>query len=202
RPTRAVAAQSARYRSPPAPREINRGIIRLPSRARPPGGGGRGPARRGGPAPPQHPRVLLQVPQGAQDPLADRQLRPPAEGAHLAGVQEDEGAVADPAALAAGVAAPRGDPQLSADPAERVVHRAVLLGAQVEDVHRLPRPVDDAQHGVEAVLHVQVRLALPAVAEHLDLVRVLQELAVEVVDVAVRVALAEDRDEAEDVALE
>ena len=58
------------------------------------------------------------------------------------------------------------------------------------------------QDRVHAVLHVQVRLALRAVAQHVQLVGMRQQLLVEIEDVAVGVALAQDRDEAEDVALE
>jgi hypothetical protein len=55
---------------------------------------------------------------------------------------------------------------------------------------------------VDAVLHVEVALSLEPVAEDPQGIRVLDQLLVEIEDVAVGVALAEDRDEAEDVALE
>ena len=58
--------------------------------------------------------------------------------------------------------------------------------------------VEREQHRVDAVLHVEVRLALPAVAEHAQLSGRMLAGCVEVEHVAVRVALAEDRDEAED----
>ena len=58
------------------------------------------------------------------------------------------------------------------------------------------------QDGVEAVVDVEVRLALPAVAEHAQARRIAPQAPVEIEDVAVRVALAENRDETEDAALE
>ena len=58
------------------------------------------------------------------------------------------------------------------------------------------------QHRVDAVLHVEVRLALAGRCRARAARRVVAQAAVEVEDVAVRVALAEDRHEAEDVALE
>ena len=50
----------------------------------------------------------------------------------------------------------------------------------------------------DAVLHVEVGLLLPPVAEHAQARRVAPQRAVEVEHVPVRVALAEDRDEAKD----
>lgn len=57
----------------------------------------------------------------------------------------------------------------------------------------------DVEQGLDAVLHVKVALALGAVAEDAEAVGVFDELLVEVEDVAVRIAFAEDRNEAEDV---
>ena len=63
------------------------------------------------------------------------------------------------------------------------------------------RDADREQHRIDAVVHIEVGLALLAVAENAQPRRVLAQLLVEVEDVAVGVALAEDRDEAEDIAL-
>ena len=57
----------------------------------------------------------------------------------------------------------------------------------------------DVEESLNAILHVKVALALGAVTEDAEAVGVLDELLVEIEDVAVRVAFAEDRDEAEDV---
>src|SRR5207253_664787 len=62
--------------------------------------------------------------------------------------------------------------------------------------------VEDEQDGVDAVLNVEVGLALLAVAEDADAGRVAQQLPIEIDDMAMRVALAEDGDEAEHVSLE
>ena len=53
-------------------------------------------------------------------------------------------------------------------------------------------------HRRDAVPDVEIRLLLPAVAEHAQPRRILAQAPTEVEDVPVRVALAEDRDEAED----
>ena len=59
-----------------------------------------------------------------------------------------------------------------------------------------------SRSSVDAVLHVEIRLSLCAVAEDFQMIGMFGELLIEIEHVAVRVALAENRDEAEDVALE
>ena len=85
--------------------------------------------------------------------------------------------------------------------ADRVVDHDGLVGAEVVDVGaRLT--VDDARRRSgsrrDAVLDVEVGLLLAPVAQHAQARGVALERAVEVEHVPVRVALAEDRDEAED----
>ena len=117
-------------------------------------------------------------------------------------VEQDERAVADPAALAARIGQLRADAEALRNPADRVVDAACFVGAEIEDMDLVVEDADREQHRVDAVVHVEIGFALLAVAEHVKLRRVVAQLLVEVEDVAVRVALAEDRDEAEDVGLE
>ena len=120
------------------------------------------------------------------------------------GVEEDEGVVADPALVAAGIFKFRGQVQGLADGGDAVVDLHVFGGAEVVDLGVVlgvaggvaARGVEE---GLDAVLHVEVALALLAVAEDAEAVGVFDELFVEVEDVAVGVAFAEDGDEAEDV---
>src|SRR5262249_39811381 len=118
------------------------------------------------------------------------------------GVEEDEWAVADPAAFSAGIAATGRKTQVGADPAQRIVHGAVFVSAEVVNVDGLVDRVNGEHHGGNAILDVEVRLALFAVAQDVDLVRIAEQLVEEVEDVSVRVMLAQDGDEAEDVTLE
>ena len=146
--------------------------------------------------------IRLQVVERANDAFADRQLRRPAERADPRGVEEDERAVADPAALAAGVLQHR-----RRLPRRSVIQPIESFTSQYSSVPRLKtltlprRLLHRQQHRVDAVLDVEVRLALLAVAEHAKRVGIARRLSVEVEDVAVGVALAEDRDEAEDAGL-
>src|SRR5438270_2923467 len=75
----------------------------------------------------EHPGVGAQEVECAEDPLLDRELWRPAERPHAAAVEEDERAVADPATFAARVTEPRGEAERAGDPADRVVHHAILV---------------------------------------------------------------------------
>ena len=86
---------------------------------------------------------------------------------------------------------------------DRAVDVGHLVGAEVVD-HRSGREVarDEQRDRIEAVADVEVRLPLPAVAQHVQPRRVLAQRAIEVEEVPVGVALAHDRDEAQDDAAE
>src|SRR5262245_29398453 len=90
----------------------------------------------------QHPRVRTQVVERANHRVADAQLLTPTERLQLRGVEEDEGTVADPPAGAAGVVPLWGQTKPFGDPAERVVHFAVFIRAEVHHVHRVGRLLD------------------------------------------------------------
>src|ERR1700736_1409822 len=85
----------------------------------------------------EQPMVMLQILQRANDAFADRQLRTPTQGADVGRIQKDERTVADPAAVAACVSPPRLDAEVIANPAQRIVNTAVLLGTEVGNRHRL-----------------------------------------------------------------
>src|SRR5688572_14698382 len=142
----------------------------------------------------KQPSVRREIFHRFLDTLPDGQLRLPPKGANLLRIEKDKRAVADPPALAAGVGALGRDAHLGANPADGVVYLAEFICPEVVDVHagRLRRAVEHSQHRVDAVLHIQVTLALLAISEHGQLRRVLAELVIKVVHVAMAVALAED----------
>src|SRR5690348_15523759 len=140
----------------------------------------------------QEPGVIFQEFDGTLDSLADAQLRAPAQGANAAAVEEDERAVADPAPLAAGVGQVRLNTQVFADPADGVVDLAVFVRPQIEDIYFIGSLLNRQQHGVDAVLHIQIGLLLLAVSEHVEGIGMFEQLLVEVEDVPVRIPLAED----------
>src|SRR5260221_263192 len=86
--------------------------------------------------------ALLQDPPGrarvlwrAHDPLLDGELGAPAERADARAIEEDERAIAHPAALSAGVAQLRREAERARDPADGIVHLAVFICAQIEHIH-------------------------------------------------------------------
>src|SRR5262249_12244910 len=82
----------------------------------------------------QQPWIRLQILERADDAVTDREPRRPSDRLHLRRLEEDEGAIADPAAIATRVGELRRDSKMSGDPADGIVYLAVLVGAEVEDV--------------------------------------------------------------------
>ncbi len=151
-----------------------------------------------------NPAVGLKPAEGADDTLLDREFGFPAGGLDFFSVEEDEGVVANPAFVAAGVFDLGRHAEGGADVADALVDLHVFGRAEVIDlcvVLGFARGVlaRDVEDGVDAVLDVKVALALGAVAEDAEVAGVFEELFVKIEDVAVRVALAQDGDEAEDV---
>ena len=128
----------------------------------------------------------------------DRELGLPAEAAHFPAIEEDEGVIADPALLAAGVFEAGVEPELVRDPADGVGELAVAGNAEVKDADFLVGFVESDHDGVDAVLDVEVAFALGAIAEDAEVFGVFEELFVKIEDVAVGVAFAENGDEAKD----
>src|SRR2546427_1028812 len=131
-------------------------------------------------APLQEPRVLVQVAQRPDHALPDAQRRLPAQCADPGAVEKDERAIADPSSLPPRVNAFGGHAQILADPGDGIVHLAVLVGAEVEDVDLLASRLDCQEHRIDAVLDVQIGLPLLPVTEHGEAVLLRVYLYVEV----------------------
>src|ERR1035438_5027015 len=147
-------------------------------------------------------RVSAQEFQRADDALLDGERRFPAQAPQARAIQEDERAVGHPTTFAAGVAPFRLKAEMPGDPADGVVNLAILIRAQVENVDRVRAALRRQQDGVDAILHVEVRFPLEAVAQPVEAMGMFQQLPVEVEHVPVGVALAQNRYEAEDGPLE
>src|SRR4051794_38855945 len=143
-------------------------------------------------APLEHPLLLVQEFDGAFDRLTDGEAGLPAQSPELRAVEKNEGTVADPAALSASINELGRHFHVRANPSDGIVHRAVLVGAEVvHDAFFRGRP-DDREHGVHAVLHVEVRFSLLAIAEHVEPIGMSPKLSIEIEDVSVRIPLAEN----------
>src|SRR5262245_54569116 len=83
----------------------------------------------------EDPFIPLQKHKCPDNSFANGKLRRPAKPPYSGPVEETKRAVAHPAALTARVPDLRLDSQVLADPSNRIIHFAVLVGAEVEDVH-------------------------------------------------------------------
>ena len=84
-----------------------------------------------------------------------------------------------------------------ANPADRIGYLAILVSTQIVDLHIMPCGVRRAlsnhmQNRVETILNIQVTFALLAVSQHLQMIRVFDQLFVEIDNVSVSVALAQN----------
>ena len=66
--------------------------------------------------------------------------------------------------------------KLLANPANGVVDVAILVGPEIEDVHLAIRPIEGGKDCADAILHVQIRLPLVAVAQYVEPLRVPRKL--------------------------
>ena len=72
---------------------------------------------------------------GRQDCLANGELWPPAQRPDFGAVQQNKRAVANPTTFAASVCDLRMKAEIAANPADRVLDFAVLICAEIEDIH-------------------------------------------------------------------
>ena len=91
---------------------------------------------------------------------------------------------------------------MAGDPADRIIDLTVFVDTQVENVDSGRCMSNSQEDGIDAVLHIQIGFALLTIAQHLQFFRMVAQLFVEVKDMPVRVAFAENRDEPEKITLE
>src|ERR1700722_14083901 len=137
-----------------------------------------------------------------QNRLPDGQSRFPAQRANPRAIEQDKWAIPDPAAFASGVCKLRMQPQMFANPADGVVDFAIFVRAEIEDVYLAVRPLNRKKNGVNAILHVQVGCSLMPVPEHVATFGMLGNLPVKIENVSVLISFSQDRNKAENVALQ
>ena len=91
--------------------------------------------------------------------------------------------------------------EMLTNPGDRIVDLAIFVRPQIEDVHPTIRSVDGSKNSGDAILHIQIRFFLMAVAQHMKMFRMLGKLLVKIEHVPVRVALSQNRYEAKNEAL-
>ena len=72
-----------------------------------------------------------------------------------------------------------------ANPADGVVDLAIFVGPKIEEVHFAVGLFEGGKNGVDAILHLQIRLPLTAVAQHTEVCRMLGKLLVKIKHVPV-----------------
>src|ERR1043166_6809940 len=99
-----------------------------------------------------------EVFQCCYDAGLDGQLRCPTKGTDPAAVKEDEGIIANPAALAPRVDQLGRNVEPPTNPANRLVDLAIFILAQIEDIDRLGGFSDRNHDRVYAIVDIEVRL--------------------------------------------
>src|ERR1700676_4436944 len=93
------------------------------------------------------------------------------------------------------------------DPSDRISDSAKFVCTKIINDRLMFRcgrrtRVDRLQNRAQAILDIQIGLALSTVTQNSEMIRMFQKLLIEVEDMTVRVPLAQDRDEAKNVTLE
>jgi hypothetical protein len=61
--------------------------------------------------------------------------------------------------------------EMFTNPSDGIVDLAIFVRAKIENIYFIVRFVDDREDRVDAILHVQIRLFLMAVAQHVEMFR-------------------------------
>src|SRR5438105_5913429 len=149
----------------------------------------------------QQPGFLFQVIDSLENGFANTEVRFPAQRADLRAIKKNERTVANPSPVSAGIGNRGLQSEVLTDPPDRVIDLAILVGAQIEDVYAGVCLFDGQQHGIDAVVYVQIRFPLVTIPEYMQFVRMFEQLPVKIENVTVRVALAQDGNEAKNVRL-
>src|SRR4029077_5645987 len=105
---------------------------------------------------------------------------------------------ADPAPRSPRIAYLWRQAEMAGDPADGIVDLAIFSGAEIKQIDLGLRMFQRVQDRVDAVVHVEIGFPLGAVAAHRKPRRIGKKLLAEIEYMTVRVALAQDRHEAED----
>src|ERR1700733_11490426 len=86
-------------------------------------------------------------------------------------------------------------------PSNRVVDLAELIGSKIENIYFALGPVESCENSIDAILHIQIRLALMPIAQYVQMVRMFGKLLPEIKNMAMGIPLAQNRHKTENVAL-
>src|SRR5208282_4049095 len=140
----------------------------------------------------KYPLVGLKPINGKLDRFADAQFRPPADSANAARVEKDEWNIADPTAVATRIGEARIKTEPACNPTGGILHLAIFVRAEIEDVDLGVGALDRRQHGLNAIGNVKIGFTLQPVAEDVQGGRILREFLHKIEYVTVGVALSEN----------
>src|SRR5208337_2086110 len=109
------------------------------------------------------PAILLQVSQGLDHTLFYFKLWFPAKSVDSRTVEKYERTVPYPPTNSARIGKFGFKSEMFADPSDRVIDLAILVCTQVKNGDLLRGFLDRHEHGIDAILNIEIRLALPAV---------------------------------------
>src|SRR5262245_58988129 len=121
----------------------------------------------------KNPAIFRQPIDGALDALTNGLFRLPTGGTNFRRIEEDERIVPHPATLTTGESQLRLQAEPCTNPADRILHLAVFIGAEIVDLHTMFRPAGrpgthHMEDGRDAIADVQIRFPLRTVAEHVE----------------------------------
>src|SRR5262249_43748174 len=148
----------------------------------------------------EDPFICLKPIDGKFDRFTDAQSRRPAKSTNAACIEINEGNIADPAAIAAGIGEARGKTQPVGDPTGGILDFAIFVSAEIEDVNLSIGAFDCRQHGFNTISNLKIGFTLQPVAENVQDGGILREFPHKIEYVPMRVALAKDRNEAKNIA--
>jgi hypothetical protein len=124
--------------------------------------------------------------------LFDGQLWLPSKFAYFGCIQKDKRVIADPSAISARKDKFRVDGKAGGDPAYAIGDLTVLIGAKVEYVDWRRGFFQGAENGIYAIMHIKIRLSLPAISQYFKLFWIGSQLLEEVDHVPMCVSLTKN----------
>src|SRR5215208_4301101 len=128
----------------------------------------------------QKPLIGLQVFQSFKDALLNGKFWCPAQCTDLGCIEKNERVVANPSTMTTRVNTLWLQPQVSADPTNRVIDLAILIGPKIIDIDLFLCLLNDKKDSIDTILHVEIRFALVSISQDVKFIRVLEQLFVKV----------------------
>src|SRR5439155_22399992 len=150
----------------------------------------------------KYPSIFSEPLKCAHHALMNTDFWVPTRLLNFCRIQENERIITDPTLPTSSEANLGRNGELATDPANRVQDSTVLGCAKVVNldsavIASIGLQSHYMQHRLNTVTYIQIALALVSVTKYFETLRMIQQLPIEIEDVSVRVAFAQNRDETE-----